>query len=139
MELLLKKQNSDDEDIIAYIFTLRDGAPINLFGYNNEGLPREVPWSRAGSCRILDNGLMDCYDGDYTVYQIAENGYSVNKIASALPYDYPNEAEKAEAKWKFFINEIKVDYDSYVQCLNEYGYAENRDNPLANIDWKGID
>jgi len=138
VELLLKKQNKY-EDIVAYIYTIKNGEPISLFGYNSEGLPNEVPWSRVGSSKILDTGLIDCYDGDYTVYKIAENGYSVIKFASAQPYDYPDEANKAEAKWKFYINEIEVEYDFYVQCLNEQMYTENRINILANIDWKGID
>ena len=137
-ELLFKKQNGY-EDIIAYIFTMKDGEPINLFGYNSKGLPYEVPWSRVGSSQTLDNGLIDCYDGDYTIYKIAEDGYSVIKFASAQPYDYPDEARKAEAKWKYYINEKEVDYDFYVQCLGEQGYVINGNNTSANIDWKSID
>lgn len=137
-ELLLKKQN-EYEDIIAYIFTIKDDEPINLFGYSDEGLPREVPWSRAGSGKILNNGLIDCCDGDYTIYKIAESGYSVIKFASAQPYDYSDEAGKAEAKWKFYIDETEVDYDFYVQRLGEQGYMVNGNNTLANIDWKSVD
>jgi len=138
IEILFKKQNKS-EDIIAYIFTLKDGEPINLFGYTDEGLPREVPRSRAGSSKILANGLIDCNNGDYSIYKIDENGYSVNKFASARPYDYPNEANKAEAKWKYYINETEADYDFYAQCLDEQGYMPNKNDVLANIDWKSID
>ena len=136
-QLLLKKQ-SGYEDIIAYIFTIKDGEVINLFGYNDNGLPREVPWSRNGVCKILDNGLIDCWDGDYTIYKIAENGYSLIELASNKPYNYPDEAHKAEAEWRYYINELVVDYEFYVQYLDEQGYMVDGNNALATIDWISI-
>jgi hypothetical protein len=104
-ELILRKEQ-DTEDIIAYVFALKDGEPINLFGYHDDkspsdmvGLPREVPWSRVGSSLILDNGLIDCYDGDNAIYKISGNGYSVVKLASSQPHDYSDGAGKAEIDW----------------------------------------
>ncbi|MDR2939730.1 MAG: tetratricopeptide repeat protein [Clostridiales bacterium] len=134
-ELLLKKQNGHGEDIIAYIFSIKGGEPVNLFGYNDGGLPYEVPWSRVGSCKILDNGLIDCGDGNYTIYKIADNGYSVKELASTEPYGYPDEANKAKAKWRNYINGEEVGYDFYVQFLEQNGYTINRDNILADISW----
>jgi len=137
-ELLLKKQ-SDYEDIIAYIFVITDGKPINLFGYDDYGVPKEVPWSRVGSCKILANGLIDCRSGNYTIYKIAADGYSVIRLASSSPYDYPDEASKAMAKWKYYVNENEVDSDYYVQFLSEQGYLLDENNALADIEWIAID
>ena len=135
-ELLLKKQNDSYEDIIAYIFTIYDGKPINLFGYDDiSGAPREVPWSRVGSCGILKSGLIDCYYADYAVYQISGAGDSVVEFASSEPYDYPDEASKAEVEWRYYIGGVEVDYDYYTQYLNENGYSINDINSPADIDW----
>ena len=144
-ELILNKR-TENEDIIAYIFTIKDGKPINAFGYTDEdspvapkGSPIEVPWSRVGSSGILSNGLIDCTDGDYSIYKFSDDGYSVISIASSEPYDYPDEASKAEAKWRYYINDKVVDYDSYVRYLKTQGYKLNGKNPLAVIDWINID
>ena len=135
-ELLLKKQNDSYEDIIAYIFTIYNGKPINLFGYDDiSGAPREVPWSRVGSCGILKSGLIDCYYADYAVYKINGAGDSVVEFASSEPYDYPDEASKAEAEWRYYISGVEVDYDYYTQYLNENGYSIDDINSPADIEW----
>ncbi|MCL2767120.1 MAG: hypothetical protein FWE49_00090, partial [Synergistaceae bacterium] len=99
---------------------------------------REVPWSREGSSVILSNGLIDSMEGDYTIYRIADDGYSVAAVASSNPYDYPDEASRAEAEWRYYINGELVDYDFYVQSLNKRGYVVGGDNALAVIDWVNI-
>ena len=138
-ELLLKKKdNAGYEEILAYIFTLKDGKPISLFGYEDSGVPREVPWSRVGSGEILINGLIDCYYADYKIYQIADNGYSLVVLAYAEPYDYPDEAGLAEAKWRHYIYGDEVDYDYYKQYLADLDYEVNGKVILADIDWVSI-
>lgn len=136
-ELILKKE-AEYEDIIAYIFTLKDGVPINIFGYCDDGKPKEVPWSRVGSSYILDTGLIDSQNGDYSIYRISDDGYTVDSVAHRHPYDYPNQANLAEAKWKFYIHDTITDRESYVKYLNELGYIVGGDNTLANIEWKEI-
>lgn len=140
-ELILNKRNGI-EDIIAYIFTIKDGKPINVFGYHEGfsdfGLPHEVPWSRGGSSSILKNGLIDCRSGDYSIYRIADNGYTVFEIASAEPYDYPCEALLAEAKWMYYINGEEVDYDFYCQYLEGQGFNVEGKNTLANLNWINV-
>lgn len=133
-ELILKKSYGY-EDIIAYIFTVKDGIPINIFGYDEAGKPYEVPWSRSGSGDILSNGLIDCMGGDFSIYKIADDGYTLLKIAYSEPYDYPYEAGLASAKWRDYINGVQVDSDFYVQYLNEQGYDINRNNVSAAIEW----
>jgi len=138
VELILRKQNRY-EDIIAFIFSIKDGKPINVFGYDKEGLPIEVPWSREGSSVILANGLIDSIGGDYSIYKIAENGYTVKKIAYSEPYNYPDEANLAEAEWRYYANGEQVSYDYYVQNLNEQGYSMEAINAPAVIHWENID
>ncbi|MDR0490791.1 MAG: hypothetical protein LBH28_06065 [Oscillospiraceae bacterium] len=136
-ELILRKQ-CDYEDIIAYIFSIQDGKAVDIFGYDlshPEISPREVPWSRAGSSDILSNGLIDCTSGDYSIYRIADDGCSVAKIASSEPYDYPDMAHLAEAKWRYYTNGTLVDYDVYAQYLKTQGYSTSGDNTLAIIYW----
>jgi hypothetical protein len=135
-ELILNKR-SKYEDIIAYIFTLKDGKPVNVFGYSKNGIPTEVPWSRNGSSRILENGLIDSREGNDAIYRIAGDGYSVKRIAHSEPGDYPDEASRAEAVWRYFVNDKRVDYDSYVQYLKKQGYSFDGNNKM-NIDWKRI-
>ena len=134
-ELILRKENGY-EDIIAYIFAIKDGNAVNIFGYDEEGHPREVPWSRVGSSAVLSNGLIDCMSGDYSIYRIADDGYSVTKVASSKPYDYPDEAGLAEAKWRYYIDNTQVDYDGYIQYLDTQGYTTNG---LAMMDWETVD
>ncbi|MCL1875560.1 MAG: hypothetical protein FWF87_04810 [Synergistaceae bacterium] len=142
-ELILRKTSSY-EDIIAYIFTIKNGKAVNIFGYYGkdfsymEGKPREVPWSRAGSSVILSSGLIDSTDGDYAVYRIADDGYSVIKFASSEPYDYPDEASLDEAEWRYYANNKQVDYDAYVRHLNEHGYKIGGNNTRAKIDWVAV-
>jgi hypothetical protein len=138
MELLLNKRNSY-EDIIAYIFSIKDGKPISVFGYNKEGLPIEVPWSRSGSSVVLRNGLIDSIDGDYAVYKIADDGYTATKIAWSEPNDYPDEASLAKAAWIYYANGKQASYESYVQYLKEQGYTRGEDNASAVIDWINVE
>lgn len=137
-ELILRKQN-DYEDIIAYIFAIKDGEPINIFGYNLDGSPCEVPWSSTGSSNILNNGLIDCYAGDYSIYRMADDGYTLIKVASAEPYDYPDEASLGSAKWQYYVNGVPVDEDFFIQFLDEQGYKMYGDLPFAPINWKRVD
>jgi len=136
-ELILRKTNSY-EDIIAYIFSIKDGKAINIFGYDAIGDLREVPWSRDGASAILSNGLIDSMDGDYAIYRIADDGCSVTQVASKEPYDYPDEASLAEAEWRYRINGEQVKYGFYVQYLKELGYTIDGDNASAIIDWVNI-
>ena len=136
-ELILKKTTSY-EDIIAYIFTIKDGKALNIFGYDDRGRPGEVPWSREGSSAILSNGLIDCTDGDYTLYRMADDGYSVTKFASREPQDSPDGASLHEAKWKYYANKKQVDYDAYLRHLKTRGYKVGGENPLASIDWVAL-
>lgn len=133
-ELILRKV-SPNEDIIAYIFTIKDGKIIDIFGNDELGELQEVPWSRAGSSTILSNGLIDSTEGGYTIYKIDEDGCSVIEFASGEPYDYPDEAHLADAKWRYYVNNAEVDYDSYVKYLKENGYSVGEDNTLATINW----
>jgi len=137
-ELILTMQNIY-EDIIAYIFSIKDGNPINIFGYNDYEL-HQVPWSRVGSSIILHNGLIDSMDGNYSIYKIADDGYTVIKIASEEPYNYPDMANLVDADWRYYINDTQVDYDFYVQYLSEHGYSvgEYENNIGAAIDWKNV-
>ncbi len=137
-ELILRK-TSNYEDIIAYIFTIKDNKTINIFGYDSVGNLSEVPWSRVGSSDILSNGLIDSINGDYTIYKIADDGCSVVEVASSEPYDYPDMANLADAKWRYYANSVQVNYDSYVQYLKEHGYTEGGDNALAIINWVSLD
>jgi len=137
-ELILKK-GCEDEDIIAYIFSLEDDIPVSVFGYDAEGHPCEVPWSRIGSSAILENGLIDSIFCNYALYKISDDGCHVIKIASCEPYDYPDEASLAEAKWRYYVYDTQVDYDVYVQYLNTLGYITDGNNSLAIIDWYIID
>jgi len=133
-ELILRKEN-DYDDVIEYIYSIKDSKPINVFGYSGNGEPIEVPWSRYGSSVILNNGLIDSIAGDYSIYKIADDGYTAIMIAKAEPYDYPDEASKAEAKWRYFIGDRWVDdYDIYAKYLDELGY-NYEGNIEANIDW----
>jgi hypothetical protein len=133
-ELILRKEN-DYDDVIDYIYSLKDSKPINVFGYSGNGEPIEVPSSRYGSSVILNNGLIDSTNGDYSIYKIADDGYTAIIIAEAEPYDYPDEASKAEAKWRYFIGDKWVDdYGIYAKYLNEQGY-DYEGNTEANIDW----
>ena len=136
-ELILRKENSY-EDIIAYIFSISDGTALNIFGYDDEGSPREVPWSRIRSSAILSNGLIDSTAGDYAIYEISDDGCTVTKVASSEPFDYPDEAHLAQAKWKYYIYDTLADYDDYVRHLNAQGYTESGDNTLAIIDWENV-
>ncbi len=137
-ELILRKANND-EDIIAYIFTIKDDKTVNIFGYDSVGNLSEVPWSRVGSSYILSNGIIDSMNGDYAIYKIADDGCSVVEVASSEPYDYPDMANLADAKWRYYANGVPVDYDAYVQNLKEHGYTEGGDNDSAIIDWVSLD
>lgn len=136
-ELILEKVKNYEE-IIAYIFTIKDGKTINIFGNDGEDL-REVPWSRDGSSAILSNGLIDSTEGDYSIYRIADDGCSITKVASSEPYDYPDEASKSEAKWRYYVNNAQVNYDTYVQYLKEHGYTLDGENTPAAINWVEIE
>jgi len=125
-------------DGIAHIYTLKDGKPINLFGYDENNTPNEVPWSRYGSIEILANGLIDSMNGDYSIYKIAEDGCSVIRIAKTEPYDYEDEASRAEASWRYYVMGEIVNGETYFEFLNEQGYMDESDAE-ANIDWKIID
>ena len=133
-ELILKRVCSYEE-IIAYIFSFENGVAVNVFGYDGDGRPREVPWSRAGSSVVLSNGIIDSTVGDYTIYKISDDGCNVTKIASSEPYDYSDMAGLAEANWRFYVNGAQVDYDMYVQYLKTQGYNISGNNALAIIDW----
>ena len=136
-ELILRNENGG-EDIISYIFTIKDEKPINIFGYNNNQ-PIQVPWSRGGAGKILSNGLIDCEECSYSIYKISNNGYTVTILAESEPYNYPDEADLAMADWKYYINNTQVtNYDSYVQALQAEGYSLGEDNELAVIDWKSL-
>jgi hypothetical protein len=133
-ELILRKEN-DYDDVIEYIYSIKDSKPINVFGYSGNGEPIGVPWSRYGSSVILNNGLIDSTYGDYSIYKIADDGYTAIMIAKAEPYDYPDEASKAEAKWRYFIGDKWVDdYGIYAKYLDKQGYVRDG-NTEANIDW----
>jgi len=133
-ELILRKED-DYDDVIEYIYSIKDGKPINIFGYSDNGEPIGVPWSRYGSSVILNNGLIDSINGDYSIYKIADDGYTAIMIAKAEPYDYPDEASRAEAEWRYFIGDRWVDdYDIYAKYLDELGWA-SEGNTEANIDW----
>ena len=136
-ELILRKE-CEYEDIIAYIFSIKDGIAVNIFGYDDMEYPREVPWSRDGSSFLLNNGFIDSINGNYTIYSISGDGCSVTEVASCEPYDYPDEAGLAEAKWRFYINGTQVEYDEYVQYLSEQGYAVDGSNTLATIEWENL-
>lgn len=136
-ELILRKVDSY-EDIIAYIFTIKDGEAINIFGNDFMGRLREVPWSRHGASVILSNGLIDSTNGDFTIYKMTDDGYDVAEFASMEPYDYPDEASLALAKWRYYVNYEQVDYDTYDQYLNLHGYKIDRNNELAKIDWVAL-
>jgi hypothetical protein len=123
---------------IAYVYTLKDGKPINLFGYGENNTPNEVPWSRYGSIEILANGLINSMNGDYSIYKIADDGYSVIRIAKEEPYDYENEASRALAKWRYYVMGEIVDEKTYNKFLSKQGYKLNESNAAANIDWKII-
>jgi len=136
-ELILRKEN-DYDDVIDYIYSIKDSKPINVFGYSGNGEPIEVPSSRYGSSVILNNGLIDSSAGDYSIYKIADDGYTAIMIAKAEPYDYPDEASRAEAKWRYFIGDKWVDdYGIYAKYLDEQGYNvwDNEGNTEANIYW----
>ncbi|MCL2342375.1 MAG: hypothetical protein FWC62_00530, partial [Firmicutes bacterium] len=120
------------------IFTIKDNKPFDIFGYDDEGTPIEVPWSRVGSSSILYNGLIDSTNGNFSIYKLFGDGYTVIKIASAELYDYPDMADLAEAQWRYYINSTQVDYDFYVQYLSTEGYTVNGNNPLATIDWVNL-
>ena len=136
-ELILRKTNGY-EDIVAYIFTWKDSEAINVFGYDEEGLPVEVPWSRSGACDILSNGLIDCMNGNYAIYKIA--GGRAVKLASMEPYDYQDEASLAEAKWRYYINgDTQVGYGAYAAYLDTQGYTLNEENERAKINWSILD
>jgi len=137
-ELILRKDRGG-EDLIAYIFTRKGGKTINVFGYYDDGEPYEVPWSRHGGNAILRNGLIDCYNGDFSIYKIADDGCSVTAIARAEPYDYPDQARLGLAKWRYYIYDRRVDYDTYVQYLSEQGYTLGSTHALASIDWITIE
>ncbi|MCL2060532.1 MAG: S-layer homology domain-containing protein, partial [Oscillospiraceae bacterium] len=134
-ELILRKQNKS-EDIIAYIYVIKDGKPINLFGYYDNGSgnesPNEVPWARTGTSSILTNGYIDSTIADYCVYKINEDGYSLIKVTDAVPYDYPDMAGLAEAKWRYYINGIEVEYDEHKKYLDEQ-VKLNSGNDAYNI------
>ncbi len=138
MELILRKTNGY-EDIIAYIFTMKGDKAINIFGNDSQNNLHEVPWSRVGSCDILSNGLIDCSNGDFAIYRITNDGYGIVRIAYSEPYDYPDMARLADAKWRYYINDVQVDYDFYVRHLNEQGYIVDGNNTLAEIDWVALD
>jgi hypothetical protein len=138
VELILRKENNY-EDIIAYIFTIKDDKAINIFGNDGQRGLREVPWSRTGSSYILNNGLIDSLGGNYAIYRMTDDGYSVAKIASSEPYDYSDMANLAVAKWVYYANKEQVDYDIYVQYLNDQGYMLEGSNILAIIDWVDLD
>jgi hypothetical protein len=135
-ELILRIHNTHYYDAIEYIYSIKDGKPINVFGYSDNGEPIGAPSSRYGSSVILNNGLIDSSEADYSIYKIASDGYTAISIAKAEPYDYPDEASRAEAKWRYFIGDKWVD-DSYIyiEYLNEQGYKVNEVNTEANIDW----
>jgi len=136
-ELILRKEN-DYDDVINYIYSLKNSKPINVFGYSGNGEPIEVPWSRYGSSVILNNGLIDSIAGDYSIYKITDDGYTAIMLAKAEPYDYPDEASRAEAKWRYFIGDKWVDdYDIYTKYLDELGYVWDG-NTEANIDWQKL-
>ena len=136
-ELILKK-GSDYEDIIAYIFSIKDGKAVNIFGYDEVGNPIEVPWSRVGSGAILSNGLIDCMTGSYALYRISDDGFTAAKIAYKEPFNYPDEASLDEAEWRYFVNNVQVEYDEYVQHLSEQGYVSDGNNDPALIEWENI-
>jgi len=136
-ELILRKENKY-EDIIAYIFSIKDGKPINIFGDEIYGAPREVPWSRDGASAILSNGLIDSMADDGSIYRISEDGCGVTEVASRKPNNYPDEAGSAKAEWRYYINGAQVEYDFYVRYLSELGYVLYGDNALAKIDWVEI-
>ena len=136
-ELILRKTTSY-EDIIAYIFTMKDGKARNIFGYDDKGRPGEVPGSREGSSAILSNGLIDSTDGDYAIYGIADDGYSATKFASREPHDFPDGASLNEAKWRYYANKKQVEYDAYLRHLNTRGYTVGGENALASIDWVAL-
>ena len=137
MELILRRENAS-EDIISYIFTINNEAIISIFGYDEKAIPREVPWSRIGSSMILKNGFIDSTNGNYTIYEINDDGCSVNELASEEPYDYPDQASLASAKWRYYINGKLVEYGYYVNYLKERGYKVAGNNALAEIDWISI-
>ena len=90
-ELVLRKESAY-EDIIAYIFTVKDDSIVNIFGENYFGDQAEVPWSRVGSSIILSSGLIDSTAGDYCIYRIADDGCTAIRVAQSEPYDYADEA-----------------------------------------------
>ena len=137
-ELILRKE-CRYEDIIAYIYSSSDGTACNIFGYDDEGFPREVPWSRVGASIILSTGLIDSNNGDYAIYNIAADGCSAEKIASCEPYNYPDEASLAQAEWRYYVYDTQVDYDEYVRFLDTQGYVVNGDNAPAAIEWRSAD
>ena len=137
LELLLKEESSF-EDTIAYIFTIKDNKPINIFGYDGDSLI-EVPWSRAGSSSILANGLINSLAGDYSIYKIADDGYTVLKIASSEPYNFPDMASLADADWRYYINSTQVTYEFYAQYLSDQGFNLTGEKTFAAFDWKNIE
>ena len=134
MELILRKETVD-EDIIAYIFSIKNGKPVNIFGNDSYGNLQEVPWSREGSSSILRNGLIDSMEGDYSIYKIADDGCTATKFAYSQPYDYSDEASLAEAKWRYFINGKQVNRNIYLRNLKDNGYDTDGNNTLARINW----
>lgn len=107
-------------------------------GYDENEKPIEVPWSRAGTSMILDNGLIDSMEANWGIYEISEDGVGIKEMASCEPYDYENMAELSEAKWRFYINEEEVEHDFYVEYLEMHGYMVGELNATALIDWIGI-
>ena len=133
-ELILNKQDTD-ENIVAYIFTMKEERPVNIFGYDDDGKPKQVPWSRAGGSYILETGLIDSSNGDYAIYKMSDDGYFAEKIADAEPYDYVDQASLGEGQWRHYVNGVETDTDTYIQYLKDLGYEMGRNNALAEIEW----
>ena len=133
-ELILNKRDTD-ENIIAYIFTMKEEKPVNIFGYDDDGKPEQVPWSRAGGSYILETGLIDSSNGDYAIYKMSDDGYFAEKIADAKPYDYVDEASIGEGKWRHYVNGEETDRDTYILYLKELGYEMGWNIALAEIEW----
>ena len=114
---------------------MKDGKAVNVFGYDDDGKPIEVPWSRSGSSDILANGWIDGMGGGFTIYKIANDGCSVTEIAAQEPYDYPDMASLGLAKWRYYIYGKQVDSDYYVKYLEDRGYVFHEKHELADIKW----
>ena len=122
---LLVTYKEGNYDIFTYIFTIVNGSLALIF---------EPPFSRYGSSEVLSSGLIVCALGE-NIYKISNDGSSVIQIARAEPYDYPNEASRAEAKWRYYVNNAEVEFEVYVQFLKEQGYNVGKENIKANIKW----